>query len=372
MSEEEKFDEAVGGVSVEEMDLIHALRALGISSVSSDDMNRIAQMLKGTDKDQKPVIPSSQYNTPPVPHSALHQYPKFSIFYGEDGKGEVTWDTFKYEVDAALAQGIFSRPQILAGVRRSIKGCASDKVRRLGPAANLDQVMSHLSIEYGIVETDETIMKKFYGCSQKSGESVEKFASRLEDIHDKAIELGAISRTNKKILRSRLHGGLRPELKQISSYHFDKSTSYEEFKKELRRIEAGASADTPVTAKPVVKPEKEDSEVTKLLKQIHERIDKLEKKQSISQPEQQDRSYRVPVNNFRPPDHDYRTTYNRGGRGRGQFRNRRPTYEKTFTPTCFLCGEKGHIQRNCPTILSQLICTSCKKKGHVRKDCPNF
>lgn len=364
---------AFGGAPEEEdMQILEALKVLGIdpSKKSPQDIRKIVQTLSGKEEKPDPVIPPL-----PAPRLSLHKYPRFSVFYGEEGKGEVTWDTFSYEVQAAIVQGIFDTPQILAGVRRAVKGCASDKVRRLGVTASLDQVMSHLELEYGLVETDESIMRKFYSCDQKSGESVEKFASRLEGIHEKAVQLEAISPSNTKILKSRLHGGLRKDLRQASAYQFDKTTSYEQFKKEIRRIEAGASTESPIPSKPAVSTEKgEDSKFMKLLQQISDRIDKLEQKQSTLPPDHQEPRYRTPshTSNRRAYNNSNGFGQDRGGRGRGKYQNSRPIAGKTFTPTCFLCGEKGHVQRNCPTILAQMICTGCKKKGHMRKDCPNL
>ena len=59
-----------------------------------------------------------------------HQYPRISTFYGEDNKGEVSWPTFKFEVEALITENIFTEEQILLSIRRAAKGNASDVLRR--------------------------------------------------------------------------------------------------------------------------------------------------------------------------------------------------------------------------------------------------
>ena len=78
-----------------------------------------------------------------------------------DGKGEVTWSTFKFEVEG-LMSGKFTPEQILLGIRRALKGEAGDRIRRLGSGATLDYVMKQLENDYGTLESKESIMKQLY------------------------------------------------------------------------------------------------------------------------------------------------------------------------------------------------------------------
>ena len=185
-----------------------------------------------------------------------------------------------------------------------------------------------------------------------------------------SVELGGLRRTDTEILKHVLHSGLRKNLKHLSTYHCDKASNYDEFKVELRRLEADmkdGNLDERKPCKPVValeRKEKEDSEMKQLLKQISERIEKLEKGQA-SQTELR-RNWNSGERNGRGWQGG---NPKQRGRGRGSYGYTRA--EDTFTPECFICKQKGHVQRKCPIILAQLVCSKCKQKGHQPQECPN-
>ena len=376
MTEKEKGSlGAVGGVSEDEAKLLEALHLLGIKPKlsSPEDVAKLIKVFGGV-KDE-PDVHTTMTGT--TPKAGTYHFPKLSTFYGEEGKGEVTWDTFRYEVQSILTDKAFTDEQILLGVRRALKGSASDKVRRLGPGVTIKQVLEKLESAYGMVESRESIMKKFYTCEQKSRESVEMFASRLEELFDKAVELKGFKRTDTEILKQVLHSGLRKELKHMSVYQCDKIAEYDEFKKELRKIESDTkdevSSEEKKGCKATVNIDKKESselsEVKRLLKGLNDRIDGIEKEK------EQTSQYQF---NRRPwySDRGYsRGGYSRGtfrgrGQGRGEYRPQRPTGMTTFQPLCYLCGQRGHIQRNCPRALSQIECYNCFEKGHKKINCP--
>jgi len=108
-------------LSEEEKRLIFMMRTLNIEPHIEDEVSmvNVARALRGDTvvKTEPPTEPKKPSN---------HHYPKFSIFYG-DGRGEVSWDTFKYEVASVLAEDSYTDEQIMFGIRRSLKGPASDK-----------------------------------------------------------------------------------------------------------------------------------------------------------------------------------------------------------------------------------------------------
>ena len=174
-----------------------------------------------------------------------------------------------------------------------------------------------------------------------------------------------------------LHAGLRKELKHMSVYQCNKIQGYDEFERELRKLEAEVNVESQESrkpCKPTVKTDKieETSEIKQLLTQINERIKKLEKLHSdpsTSAQKQQQKPWIGQNRTWRGGSRG-RGGYSRG-RGRGQQSRVQPSADNTFAPLCFICNQKGHIYRNCPTILAQIVCTNCKTKGHSSKDCPN-
>lgn len=194
MAEGGKSAQATEGLSEEERKLITFMRTFDIKPKlrmdTPDEIANLAKALTGAkdNPDSMPLDSSAKFLT--------HHYPKLSIFYGEDGKGEVTWDTFRYEIESLLAARTYSQEQIMFGIRRSLKGKAGDKIRRLGPGATPEYVLEKLDSDYGTVQNKESALKKFYTCEQKPNESVESFSTRLEELFYKAVELRAFRITD--------------------------------------------------------------------------------------------------------------------------------------------------------------------------------
>lgn len=357
-----------GTLTEDEKKMIDAMHILGIKPnlERPADLMRLLQALQG--KDPGKVEEEAVRKTGPG------YFPKLSIFYGEDGKGEASWPTFKYEVESLLREKLYSKEQIHQGIRRSLKGGAGDKLRRLGQGVTVEEVMEKLDKDYGTFESKETVMRNLYSCQQKSNESVESFATRLEELFDKAAKLGSVNRSD---LKDVLHSGLRKELKHMTIYQKERLHHYDDFKREVRKIEADLkSEDSPEPKKPCKPAVQQDSkselsEVKELLLKMNERIDTLEREKDQSYYQaQRGRGFGNALGGRgRGPRGGYTTPYPQA-RGRGVFTPSRPVGRRAFEPTCFLCNQKGHIQRNCPTLNSRL-CYNCQKPGHISRDCPN-
>ena len=294
-----------------------------------------------------------------------YQYPRISSFGGDSGKGEVTWECLKFEVLSLETDSVYTPEQILHGIRKAAKGEVAEIIRRLGIGVTVRQVMQKLESTYGNIETRETIMKKFYSYTQQLGETVSVFASRLEDYFDRAVSLGSFNRTDTMILKGVLFQGLQRNLKQLAAYKYDTIDDYDRFKIELRKLESEMKEEKcdeksrpcrPTVSQPVAK-EKEQtsglSEVKDLLKALNDRIKKLEESKN---------SDNAPGTNHYPCNNRGIGRERRGGhRGRGNqgfryreasdreaYRAERPIASTTFSPTCWRCNKKGHVQMNCP------------------------
>ncbi|KAH3855065.1 hypothetical protein DPMN_097625 [Dreissena polymorpha] len=65
-------------------------------------------------------------------------------------------------------------------------------------------------------------MRKFYSSQQQDNESVDKYAIRLEEIFDQAVQLKAVRWTDTDILKKVLQAGLTRDLEHMSIYQCDK------------------------------------------------------------------------------------------------------------------------------------------------------
>ena len=371
MSKEEgKLEMATGGISEEEEKLLQALHFLGIKPKvgSVEDITKLLTVFGDTKKEpteSKHIDPSHSYGN--------YHFPKFPIFYGEEGKGEATWESFKYEVKSLIDDEFYKEEQILLGIRRACKGKAGDSIRRLGTGAKVKDTLEEFESDYSSVESRESIMRKFYGCQQKADESVSSFAARLEEIFDQAVSLKAVKKSDTLMLKEVLHAGLNKELKHTSLYQCDKIAKYDEFKKELRKLESSLKESNEATqtinackaASLTDSHSKDMSELKDLIKQLYERIDKHEN----SKAGQIYGSFR---GNGRGRGYRGR---GRGDRGRGGYQQQRPLANQNFQPTCFICKQKGHKQWNCPSSTnlasSGFTCHKCKQPGHKKANCAN-
>lgn len=333
-----------------------------------------------------------------------HQVPRLSIFYGETGKGEVSFQTWKYELRCLLKEKFHSEEAILQGIRRSCKGEAADLLRRTGEGAKVSDIIHVFESTFGVIETQESIMKKLYDCCQQPGETITSYTSRIEELFLKAVEMDAIHGTEgKKKLKSILYQGLTPDLKQWAKFEYQTIEDFEEFKIALRRIENDINTNKQSTTKTKCNSlnKKEDKETSsdttkELLEKMNAKIDKIEQEvkqqqftinQQVQAQQTQGFShgsnynYGTPQQNhqqfgnnyYQPRQQNYQSRFrgairNRGPRhyrylndGRGSrpmrglrsgvgYTPNRPMSYNNFQPQCYNCRGRGHLARNCPSL----------------------
>ena len=342
-------------VSEEDQKLLDAFHSLTVKP-KIDSTEDLLSFMKHMGKQLEHDETVDQGAIPKTPKT--HHYPRISTFFGEENKGEVSWPTFKFEVEALISDSVFTEEQILLGIRRAVKGSASDVLRRLGIGVNIKEVMKKLQTTFGSIESEETILRKFYSCQQGVSESVSAFASRLEEMFTHAVALGGLKKSDDKILKGVFYQGLKPNIKQLAFSKCDLIEDYDRFKIEVRKIEADlappSKEEVSKCSALIDKDKKEKSElieIKELLKKLNDRIDKLEEEKTSnkylnsSYSGQGESGYLKHRGMFRGRGR-YRGRYD--NRNRGGYRPRRPIGFSTMQPTCFNCGVKGHIASNCP------------------------
>lgn len=72
----------------------------------------------------------------------------------------------------AISTTRLSQESIIQSVRRSLRGHAGKVVMRLGPEANLTQVIDKMDSVFGVVEEKESVMREFYNATQKEDDNI--------------------------------------------------------------------------------------------------------------------------------------------------------------------------------------------------------
>ena len=179
-----------------------------------------------------------------------------------------------------------------------------------------------------------------------------------------------LKRSDSEHLKQVLYQGLKRELRTMAVYQCNTISDYNRFNMELRKLESGLKEETVERkpCKPIVQtePKKEEmSELSNLLRKLNDKIDKLGSQQEAGSYRNGDNRRYFGGRRFSRGD-----SYRGAQGGRGQYQVQRPVASRTFQPTCYSCGEKGHMPRQCPKV-TKVTCFSCNKEGHKAYQCPN-
>ena len=165
--------------------------------------------------------------------------PRISLFYGDDDKkGEATYAQWVYEVKCLLLEKVHKPEVIAQSIRNSVRGEASNKLRRLGYSATIPEILDKFESCYGNIDSKEHLLAKFYSSKQEEHEDVTKWSSRLEDILASAVErkLVPVDQVN-DMLRNMFFQGLKPSLKDICAYKFEQIKDFDSLRVAIRKIE---------------------------------------------------------------------------------------------------------------------------------------
>lgn len=175
----------------------------------------------------------------PLSTSVSNQTLRINTFSGDpEAKGETTFDLWRFEVKCLIRDGVYPKEVIRQAARKSLKGDAGRVVMRLGPEADLEQILSKLEVVYGVVDVGETLLAEFYAAKQGSVEDVATWGCRIEDLLDKAKQQNLLdTRDTRKMLRERFWTGLRADLKQTSRHKYDTVEDFDRLQVEIRKIE---------------------------------------------------------------------------------------------------------------------------------------
>lgn len=346
--------------------LVSTLEQLNLKpkSDSPEDLkNWMEDYVKSVGVKQEPTSPSPNPQTLTMSH-----FPKICSFSG-DGKGGTTYDLWKYEV-MCLNKEKHSQDAILQAIRMSLKGEAGRVLMRLGPKATVDSIVRKMNSVYGEVDQTEMVLAKFYSAKQQPDEDVSSWGCRLEDLLNSAIEKGKVtSSESNDMLRVKFWSGLRESIQDITGYLYERIEDFDDLRIAIRRIEqnhkqptdekgnkravtpAKAAVDTTTTA---------IDKLTGIVNQLAGDIQQLKQgsEHSSYTPNQEKHSSgrtEFPPRSHYPPRAEYppRNHYPprpqcppRQYSSRAQSRDT-STDPEHDEPTCWRCGQVGHVQLGC-------------------------
>ncbi|XP_069115984.1 paraneoplastic antigen Ma1 homolog [Argopecten irradians] len=184
------------------------------------------------------------------PHSRflVTQPPRLPIFSG-DGKGDVTYDLWRYEVES-LQKEEFTPEQISAAVRRSLRGEASRIAMRLGSGTAIEDLLQKMESIYGIVDKPESVLAAFYSARQGKEEDVTTWGCRLEDLISKACQTHPFpTMEQNNMLREVFWSGLKGALKDTTGYLYETIKDFDRLRVAIRRVEKDQEKRRAETAK---------------------------------------------------------------------------------------------------------------------------
>ena len=137
---------------------------------------------------------------------------RFSAFSGGSSKGETEFDLWKYEVDCLILEETYSQEAMKRAIRKSLKGTAGRAIMRLSGQTSLEDIIKKLDKMFGLAARKQQVMKDFYNAEQKESEDVTTWGCRLENIIQRAKQLGKVGLSDEdanEILKERFWHGLR-------------------------------------------------------------------------------------------------------------------------------------------------------------------
>ena len=165
--------------------------------------------------------------------------PQLPPFSGENQKGDVSFELWKYELLCCISDAIYPNALILQAVRRSLRGRARETLLTVDSTATPSDILSKLDDIYGIVSSRQNLLQQFYLETQQADESVADYSIRIENLLRRAtVSTQLHVSVRHEMLCSKLWNGLRdPLLKNSSRYKFDVTKDFNVLRREIRQIE---------------------------------------------------------------------------------------------------------------------------------------
>ena len=108
--------------------------------------------------------------------------PQLPHFSGENQKGDVSFEVWKYEIPCVTGDAIYPNALILQAVKRSLKGKSREILLKVDSTATISNILSKLEGIYGIVSSRQNLLQQFYLEAQHEDEFVADYSIRIDNL----------------------------------------------------------------------------------------------------------------------------------------------------------------------------------------------
>jgi hypothetical protein len=265
--------------------------------------------------------------------------PWLTKFSGENAENYVIW---RHQVVSLMESG-HPVNEIFNAVRSSLLGQAAKILARMGTQVTLQDIVDQMDSIYGSVESKSDLLAAFFSARQGSNETVADWSCRLEETLDLIKRQGELPSDPNKMLRTMLWTGLRPDLKDISMYIYDRTEDFNKLRIELRRLEKQHPPVTTKTPAPCKPQQSAESEMTAAIKKLSNQLQQLTT--DVTQMKKQ-----MARKQNEPEPTPCHPSFSQESRAEG---NVRPTGNSEYNQQsrsrmqCYRCGGFDHIAIGC-------------------------
>ena len=208
-----------------------------------------------------PIIPASN---PVIDQSSFQssynfsslagmRIPQLPFFSGENQKGDISFEVWKFELNCLIRESVYPESIILQAIRRSLRGKSRDNLLTLGETASSTIILNQLEDIYGICSSNEVLLQEFYLVSQLEKESVAYHSVRIENLLRRATPSRPVDvHVRNEMLCARLWNGLRdPLLKNSCRFMFEYEKDFNKLRKYIRSVEQDLCASAAQSSLPL-------------------------------------------------------------------------------------------------------------------------